>query len=153
MGGDIFDILSMGILGDGEDFECTALRIRGSIHLRTSGVMTTADAGVTWQWGIALIGTDTALPDPTLQNVTDVQTDWLALGCIQAPPQLPVAITNGDIASSGCCIDFDVKAKRRVSVGEHIVLSTALVIAPDAVSGMNLTAPISVLWQRSLRRR
>jgi len=153
LGGDIFDMLTMGILGDGEDFRCTVLRIRAACSMLILGTSEANDTrSTTLFWGVALIGTDTGLPHPGLPNLTDTQTDWLALGCKAFEP---VTTPIGAGVGISMAWDVDVKAKRKVAIGEHIVLAVAFEDqAPFGGltdSTFTLTAPTSILWQRTLR--
>lgn len=149
LGGDIFDMTTMGILGDGEDFRCTVLRIRASVLWEQSGSASGNTAvGINGTWGVALVGTDSGIPDPTLTNLVDTQTDWLALGAFRGGE---MQVSNGVDLRFADAFEFDVKAKRKVSIGEHLVLAVKFNTVVSTLSDVTIHAPVSVLWQRTLR--
>jgi len=150
VGGDIFDPTTLGVLGDGEDFELTVLRIRIStiFHL-TIPITTVANAEVfaSGFYGVALVGTDTTLPSPGLEDAVATQTDWLSMGGFTVAGNLVLGNVAGVFTTHWDC---DVKAKRKVGIGEHLVYA----IEPTSMgAGSFATQSIcSVLWQRSVRR-
>lgn len=152
VGGDIFDPTTLGVLGSGEDFELTVLRIRISCVFQLAvAAAEVANAEIAFDGfaGIALVGTDTTLPDAGLANVADTDTDWLALRAYSLSPNLVL----GNVAYMGTThFDFDVKAKRKVGIGEHIVLTLTPNVERPFDFTTNLKSICSVLWQRSAKR-
>jgi len=154
VGADIFDLVAMGLMGDGEDFRATARRIHvtGTFRWEATAVGDASNifpAG-TVAVGIAMISVDTTLPDPSFATGTTqaASTDWLHLSNIALGPT--IGGDGDDLWSGRVAFNIDCKAQRKIGVQERLVIA----FAPFSNVDNFATAAVgvsSVLWQRTLR--
>jgi len=151
VGVDIFAPTTMALMVP-QDFRCTALRIKIALGYHHTQQVNFSIQMPHWVFGVAVLGTDEQVPDPTLQSDSDLQVDWLYLGV--APISAHALSENGTVDSTVGEMNLDIKAKRKVDADQRIVVCARYMptlVTPSSSPGLHIDLLSSVLWQRTLR--
>jgi len=149
----------------GQDRELTVRRV--VIQFESTYTVTSGAGGVGYgviaRNGLYVGSPAAPAADPIMSFATpeDSAVDWLHLwsDCAQRPGSFP-----GHSFSFGCtargqeCKDLDVRVARRINTEQALIWSITLEVMPtlgtiDETANWDTQAIVSILWQRSMRKR